>query len=267
MSVGSQNQDEVDEVENNGCEGEVPSPTWLAQVNKVDEGIQCDMGYSEAQVEKSPRQMPPRGEETVSDSKTRGSWKQPITNRKLSADKEEMIMNDETGEVYNENLKTCAKIKKTVKGRKLKELSSFSNVKTAYLLKKRVALTIVLPEDSEDSELEEEGDMDEVGCLLEEVSPQSPVTSSKGRSYHEAGRIIRMPPENSLSNLWYGPPEISASYYKFVVNMSVSLQFTSGNDRMAVKAVVSGSEANPPWPTRRDCSPGEPLTNHWSVSD
>ncbi|MXQ85264.1 hypothetical protein E5288_WYG014451 [Bos mutus] len=162
MSVGSQNQDEVDEVENNGCEGEVPSPTWLAQVNKVDEGIQCDMGYSEAQVEKSPQQMPPRGEETVSDSKTRGSWEQPITNRKLSADKEEMIMNDETGEVYNENLKTCAKIKKTVKGRKLKELSSFSNVKTAYLLKKSAVLTIVLPEDSEDSELEEEGDMDEV---------------------------------------------------------------------------------------------------------
>ncbi|XP_070224898.1 uncharacterized protein [Bos mutus] len=202
MSVGSQNQDEVDEVENNGCEGEVPSPTWLAQVNKVDEGIQCDMGYSEAQVEKSPQQMPPRGEETVSDSKTRGSWEQPITNRKLSADKEEMIMNDETGEVYNENLKTCAKIKKTVKGRKLKELSSFSNVKTAYLLKKSAVLTIVLPEDSEDSELEEEGDMDEVGCLLEEVSPQSPVTSSKGRSYHEAGRIIRMPPESSL------PPQL-----------------------------------------------------------
>ena len=115
-------------------------------------------------------------------------------------------MNDETGEVYNENLKRCAKIKKTLKGRKLKELSSFSNVKTAYLLKKRVALTIVLPEDSEDSELEEEGDMDEVGCLLEEVSPWGPLTSSKGRSYHEAGRIIRMPPENSLSNLWYGPP-------------------------------------------------------------
>ena len=99
-------------------------------------------------------------------------------------------------------MKRCAKIKKTMKGRKLKELSSFSNVKTAYLLKKRVALTIVLPEDSEDSELEEEGDMDEVGCLLEEVSPQSPVTSSKGRSYHEAGRIIRMPPESSL------PPQL-----------------------------------------------------------
>ena len=202
MSVGSRNQDEVYEVENNGCEGEVPSPTWLAQVNKVDEGIQYNMSCFEAQVEKSPSKCPPRGEETVSDSKTRGSWKQPITNRKLSADKEEMIMNDETGEVYNENLKRCAKIKKTLKGRKLKELSSFSNVKTAYLLKKRVALTIVLPEDSEDSELEEEGDMDEVGCLLEEVSPQSPVTSSKGRSYHEAGRIIRMPPESSL------PPQL-----------------------------------------------------------
>ena len=53
------------------------------------------------------------------------------------------------GKVYNENLKTCAKIKKTLKGWKLKELSSFSNIKTAYLLKKRAALTIVLPEDSE----------------------------------------------------------------------------------------------------------------------
>ena len=42
---------------------------------------------------------------------------------------------------------------------------------TACLLKKRAALTILLPEDSEDSELEEEGDMDEVECLLEEVSP------------------------------------------------------------------------------------------------
>ena len=106
------------------------------------------------------------------------------------------------GKVYNENLKTCAKIKKTLKGWKLKELSSFSNVKTAYLLKKSTILTIVLPEDSEDSELEEEGDMDEVGCLLEEVSPQGPLTSSKGRSY-EAGRIIRMPPENSL------PPQLT----------------------------------------------------------
>ena len=60
----------------------------------------------------------------------------------------------------------------------------------------------MLPEDSEDSELEEEGDMDEVGCLLEGVSPQGPLTSSKGRSY-EAGRIIRMPPENSL------PPQLT----------------------------------------------------------
>ena len=58
----------------------------------------------------------------------------------------------------------------------------------------------MLPEDSEDSELEEEGDMDEVGCLLE-VSPQSPLTSSKERS-SEAGRIIRMLPENSV------PPQL-----------------------------------------------------------
>ena len=95
MSVGSRSQDEVYKVENNGCKGRIPSPTWLAQVNKVDEGIQCDMSCSEAQVEKSPQQMPSRGEETASDSKTKGSWKQPDTNRKLSADKEEMIMNDD----------------------------------------------------------------------------------------------------------------------------------------------------------------------------
>ena len=73
-------------------------------------------------------------------------------------------------------------------------------IKTAYLLKKSTILTIVLPEDSEDTELEEEGDMDEVGCLLE-VSPQSPLTSSKERS-SEAGRIIRMLPENSV------PPQL-----------------------------------------------------------
>ena len=49
--------------------------------------------------------------------------------------------------------------------------------------------------------------------------------------------------------------------------MSESLQFTSINDRMAVKALVSGSEVNPPWPSRRDCSPGEPLTNQWNVTE
>ena len=94
-------------------------------------------------------------------------------------------------------MKRCAKIKKTER-QEAEELSSFSNVMTDYLLKKRAALTIVLPEDSEDSELEEEGDMDEVECLLE-VSPQSPLTSSKRRSYHKAGRMIRMSPESSLS--------------------------------------------------------------------
>ena len=59
MSVGSRSQDEVYKVENNGCKGRSPSPTWLAQVNKVDEGIQCDMSCSEAQVEKSPSKCPP----------------------------------------------------------------------------------------------------------------------------------------------------------------------------------------------------------------
>ncbi|KAJ8783156.1 hypothetical protein J1605_009764 [Eschrichtius robustus] len=200
MSVGSRNQDEVDEVENNGREGCVPSPTWLAQFTKVDEGIQCNMSWYEAQVEKSPQQMPSRDEGTSPDCKTKGSWKKPVTNRKLSTDKDEVMVNDEIGEVHKE--KRCAEIKKTVKGRKLKDLSSFSNVKTAYLLKKSTALTIVLPEDSEDSELEVEDVMDEVECLLEEVSPQGPLTSSKGRSYLKAGRIMRMPPECSV------PPQL-----------------------------------------------------------
>ena len=140
------------------------------------------MSWYEAQVEKSPQQIPSRDEGTSPDCKTKGSWKKPVTNRKLSADKDEVMVNDEIGEVHKENLKRCAEIKKTVKGRKLKDLSSFSNVKTAYLLKKSAALTIVLPEDSEDSELEVEDVMHEVECLLEEASPQGPLTSSKGRS-------------------------------------------------------------------------------------
>ena len=54
--MGSRNQDEDEdegEIENN-CEGNLSSPTWLAQFTKVDEGIQCDMCWYEAQVEKSP---------------------------------------------------------------------------------------------------------------------------------------------------------------------------------------------------------------------
>ena len=50
-----------------------------------------------------------------------------------------------------------------------------------------------------------------------------------------------------------------------MVNVSVSLRFI-GNDRMAVKALVLGFAADPPWPIRRDCSPGEPLTDHWNVT-
>ena len=52
-------------------------------------------------------------------------------------------------------------------------------------------------------ELEAEDEMDEVECLLEEVSPQGPLASSKGRSYRKAGRIIRMPPECSV------PPQLT----------------------------------------------------------
>nr|XP_010969389.1 PREDICTED: uncharacterized protein LOC105081767 [Camelus bactrianus] len=199
MGSGNQDEDEDDGVERNSCEGHSPSLTRLSQSNKVDEGSQCDMSWYEAQLEKSPQQMPSRGEETSPGCKTKGSWEKTVTNRKLSADKGEKIMNDEMGEVYNENFKRCAKTKKTVRGRKLKDLSSFSNVKTAYLLKKSAALNIVLPEDSEDSELEEEveDEMEEVECLLE-VSPQGPLTSFKGRFYQDPGRIIWMPPESSV---------------------------------------------------------------------
>ncbi|KAB1276376.1 hypothetical protein Cadr_000008165 [Camelus dromedarius] len=199
MGSGNQDEDEDDGVERNSCEGHSPSLTRLSQSNKVDEGIQCDMSWYEAQLEKSPQQMPSRGEETSPGCKTKGSWEKTVTNRKLSADKGEKIMNDEMGEVYNENFKRCAKTKKTVRGRKLKDLSSFSNVKTAYLLKKSAALNIVLPEDSEDSEWEEEveDEMEEIECLLE-VSPQGPLTSFKGRFYQDPGRIIWMPPESSV---------------------------------------------------------------------
>ena len=99
------------------------------------------MSCYEAHAEKSPQQMPSRGEETASDSKTRGSWKK-VTNRKPNVDKDEVILNDETGEAYYENLKRCAKVTKTEKGRRLKDMSSFSNAKTAYLLKKTIVLTM-----------------------------------------------------------------------------------------------------------------------------
>lgn len=88
-----------------------------------------------------------------------------------------------------------------MKGRKQKSLSNFSSGNTVFLLKKTAVLNTVLPKDSEDCELEEEaeGEMYEIECLFEEVSLLGPVTSSKGRIYRKAGRIIRMPPECSLS--------------------------------------------------------------------
>ena len=82
MSVGSRSQDEVYKVENNGCKGRIPSPTWLAQVNKVDEGIQCDMSCSEAQVEKSPSKGPPGVKRQHQTAKPRdlGNNQSPIGN-------------------------------------------------------------------------------------------------------------------------------------------------------------------------------------------
>ncbi|XP_064431148.1 uncharacterized protein LOC123835416 isoform X1 [Mirounga angustirostris] len=197
---------ELDEVvERDSYSKYVPRPAWLAQMNSrgVDEGIQCDRSWwQHTELEKSPEQMPCKDEESSPDCKTKGSWK-TITNGKLETDEEEMTVNDEIEEDH-ENFKKCAKIKKTVKGRKQKSLSNFSSGNTVYLLKKNAALNTVLPKDSEDCELEEEAEdeMYETECLFEEVSPLGPVTSSKGRIYREAGRIIRLPPECSL------PPQL-----------------------------------------------------------
>nr|XP_023495255.1 uncharacterized protein LOC111767449 isoform X2 [Equus caballus] len=169
------------------------------------ECIQCDRSWwQDAELQKSTEQMPPIDEESSPDCKIKGSWKKSIRNRKLNTDEEEMIIDDETEEVYNENFTKYAKTKKTAKGRKLNVLNSFSNGKTVYLLKKNAALNFVLPEDSEDTELEQEveDEMYEVACLFGEVSPQGPLTSSIGRLYRKSGRIIRIPPESSL------PPQL-----------------------------------------------------------
>ena len=168
----------------------------------------------------------------------------------------------------HENLKRCAKVKKTVKGRKLKDMSSFSNAKTAYLLKKTTFLTVVLPEDSEDSELEEEGDMDEVACLLEEVSPQGPLTSSTGRSYHKAGRIIRMPPKSSVpSQLVVWPTRNKCKFLQVCGQCECVPVIYQWKRQDGCESTGVRLQSKPTWPSRRDCSPGEPLTNHRSVSD
>ena len=107
---------------------------------------------------------------------------------------------------------------------------------------------MVIPEDSGDSALGEEGDdeMDEVECLLEEGSLQSPLTASKGRSQQKA-QMLRVPPENAVPpQLSPGPREISTSDRKFMVDMSASPRSIRRNNRMAVGAVATGSEANTP---------------------
>ncbi|XP_047550172.1 uncharacterized protein LOC125080431 isoform X1 [Lutra lutra] len=191
-------------VEWNSCSKYVSSSAWLAQMNsrRVDEGIQCDRSWwQDAQLERSFEQMPSNDEESSPDCKTKGSWRRTIRNARLNTDEEERTMNDEIEEEDHENFKKCAKIEKTVKGRKQKSLSNISSGNTVYLLKKNGALNTVLPNDSEDYDLEEEAEdeMYEIECLLEEVSPLGCVMSSKGRIYCEVGRIIRMPAECSLS--------------------------------------------------------------------
>ncbi|KAK2489741.1 hypothetical protein MC885_015304, partial [Smutsia gigantea] len=168
-----------------------PSPTRSAQFNKVDEGIQCELSSQhDAELEKSS-----------AGCKVKGSRKKSVRNRKVNTDGE-VVMTDETAEVYNENFKKSAKVKKVLKGRERQALSSFSSGKAVDVLKKNAALNTVLPKDSEDSELEEGGEdeMDEVECLLE-VSPDCPLTSSSGNFYGKAGRISRMPPESSVPQL------------------------------------------------------------------
>ncbi|XP_022359162.1 uncharacterized protein LOC111147445 [Enhydra lutris kenyoni] len=194
-------------VEWNSCSKYVSSSAWLAQMNsrRVDEGIQCDRSWwQDAQLERSFEQMPSNDEESSPDCKTKGSRRRTIRNARLNTDEEEMTMNDEIEEEDHENFKKCAKIEKTVKGRKQKSLSNISSGNTVYLLKKNGALNTVLPNDSEDYDLEEEGEdeMYEIECLLEEVSPLGCVMSSKGRIYREVGRIIRMPAECSF------PPQL-----------------------------------------------------------
>ncbi|XP_073095983.1 uncharacterized protein [Manis javanica] len=172
-----------------------PSPTWSAQFNKVDEGIQCELSSQhDAELEKSSEQMLSADEESSAGCKMKGSREKSVRNRKVNT--------DETAEVYNESFKKSAKVKKVLKGRELQTLSSFSNGRAVDVLKKNAALNTVLPKDSEDGELEEGGEdeMDEVECLLE-ASPDSPLTSSRGRFYGKAGRISRMPPESSVPQL------------------------------------------------------------------
>ncbi|KAI5250902.1 Sodium-Dependent Proline Transporter [Manis pentadactyla] len=179
-----------------------PSPTWSAQFNKVDEGIQCELSSQhDAELEKSSEQMLSADEESSAGCKMKGSRKKSVRNRKVNTDGE-VVVTDETAEVYNESFKKSAKVKKVLKGRELQALSSFSNGRAVDVLKKNAALNTVLPKDSEDGELEEGGEdeMDEVECLLE-ASPDSPLTSSRGRFYGKAGRISRMPPESSVPQL------------------------------------------------------------------
>ncbi|XP_004762676.1 uncharacterized protein LOC101694066 [Mustela putorius furo] len=194
-------------VEWNSCSKHVSSSACLAQMNSrwVDEGIQCDRSWwQDAHLEISLEQMPSNDEESFPDCKTKGSRRRTIRNGRLNTDEEEMTMNDEIEEEDHENFKKCTKIKKTVKGRKQKSLRNFSSGNTVYLLKKNGALNTVLPNDSEDCDLEEEAEdeMYEIECLLEEVSPLGCVMSSKGKIYGEVGRIIRMPAECSL------PPQL-----------------------------------------------------------
>ncbi|XP_036883202.2 uncharacterized protein [Manis javanica] len=172
-----------------------PSPTWSARFNKVDEGIQCELSSQhDAELEKSSEQMLSADEESSAGCKMKGSREKSVRNRKVNT--------DETAEVYNESFKKSAKVKKVLKGRELQALSSFSNGRAVDVLKKNAALNTVLPKDSEDGELEEGGEdeMDEVECLLE-ASPDSPLTSSRGKFYGKAGRISRMPPESSVPQL------------------------------------------------------------------
>nr|XP_025874925.1 uncharacterized protein LOC112935421 [Vulpes vulpes] len=194
---------ELDEVVvRDGFPKYVPNPAWLAQMNSkgVDAGIQCDGSWcQDAELEKSPEQMPSKDEESSPACKTEGSQGKTIRTGELNTDKE-MTRKDETEEEEHENFKKCADIQKSVTSIKQTSLSNFSSGSTGYLVRKNAASNTVLLKDSEDCDFEEEaeGEMEELDCLFAEVSPLGPMASSKGQIYHKAGRIIQMPPECCL---------------------------------------------------------------------
>ncbi|CAD7694280.1 unnamed protein product [Nyctereutes procyonoides] len=145
---------ELDEVVRDGFPKYVPNPAWLAHMNSkgVDAGIQCDGSWwQDAELGKSPDQMPSKDEESSPACKTEGSQGKTIRTGELNTD-EEMTRKAETEE-------------------KQTSLSNFSRGNTGYLVRKNAASNTVFPEDSEDCDFEEEveGEMEELDCLFADL--------------------------------------------------------------------------------------------------